>query len=411
MPKRYELGWVEEWQGNRGILMTPESDAWYFVQAYNIEPDGHHPPVKVGERVAFQWMHAPRNKMAVSRCVRLELQDLPPEWIDGQDLPPSVGRWIPVSRLGRGGNGDVWRGHGDGTSVAIKYLHRDDGEGYRRFRDDISVMLQVAGTPGVLPVLDHGLPKTLSRQSPAWMVMPLARTLASVIENAGYDEVIRAFADVAETLASLAERGIAHRDIKPDNLLWYEDRAVLGDLGLVDFPDKTTLTSNARKLGPLFYIAPEMLNQARDADGLAADVYSFAKALWVMVTRQAYPLPGEHRDAIFQMRLSTYVGWRARPLDKLLAEATRFVPSKRPKMKDVASTLRAWLSGDLTPRRVSPRACTESELGKVGVQLVDATHVVLSCMYCPQVWSPPIMPGGRLRRGYWYCPSGCNRSA
>ena len=74
-----------------------------------------------------------------------------------------------------------------------------------------------------------------------------------------------------------------------------DEKWILGDFGLATFPDKPALTQEGRKLGPLHYLAPEMLNEPTTALGGPADVYSLGKTLWVAATGQRYPLPGEHR--------------------------------------------------------------------------------------------------------------------
>jgi hypothetical protein len=51
-----------------------------------------------------------------------------------------------------------------------------------------------------------------------------------------------------------------------------------------------------------------------------------------------------------------------------------------------------------------PRDFTDSELKKVGVEIVEARGVWLRCMECDNVWSPNIQTGGKLPRGYWKCP-------
>ena len=57
-----------------------------------------------------------------------------------------------------------------------------------------------------------------------------------------------------------------------------------------------------------------------------------------------------------------------------------------------------------------PRRCTQSELAKVGVELLDERGVQLRCCNCGQIWAPDLLAGGRLPRGYWKCPRGlgCN---
>jgi hypothetical protein len=56
----------------------------------------------------------------------------------------------------------------------------------------------------------------------------------------------------------------------------------------------------------------------------------------------------------------------------------------------------------------SPRSFTQHELSKAGVEILDETGVHLRCATCGQVWSPNLLPGGKLPKGYWHCPLGCN---
>lgn len=60
------------------------------------------------------------------------------------------------------------------------------------------------------------------------------------------------------------------------------------------------------------------------------------------------------------------------------------------------------------PGQVRPRRFSERELAKVGVEIVDLDQTILHCKKCGQGWSPNIQPGGKLPRGYWKCPNGCN---
>jgi len=58
----------------------------------------------------------------------------------------------------------------------------------------------------------------------------------------------------------------------------------------------------------------------------------------------------------------------------------------------------------------APRRFCESELKRCGVTLLDESSTQLQCVACSQVWSPNLLSGGKLPRGYWKCPSGCNTS-
>lgn len=56
------------------------------------------------------------------------------------------------------------------------------------------------------------------------------------------------------------------------------------------------------------------------------------------------------------------------------------------------------------PVALRPRRCTEHELAKFGVELLDERSLLLGCVDCGQQWSPMLRSGGRLPRGYWKCP-------
>ena len=55
-----------------------------------------------------------------------------------------------------------------------------------------------------------------------------------------------------------------------------------------------------------------------------------------------------------------------------------------------------------------PRHCSEPELSKVAVEIVDRHSMWFECKVCGEIWSPNLGAGGRLPRGYWRCPTGCN---
>ena len=55
-----------------------------------------------------------------------------------------------------------------------------------------------------------------------------------------------------------------------------------------------------------------------------------------------------------------------------------------------------------------PLRATPAELAKVDVKIVDAHNFWLKCTACGRSWSPNLRARGRLPRGYWQCPEGCN---
>jgi len=121
----------------------------------------------------------------------------------------------------------------------------------------------------------------------AWLVTPVAMPCPYETKPCDLSEAVDLCLALATTLSQLHSRGIAHRDIKPSNIFRLDGCWVLGDFGIASFPHKPKLTAKGEKLGPIHYIAPEMLNDADDADWRSADVYAVAKLLWKLAEGEA----------------------------------------------------------------------------------------------------------------------------
>jgi serine/threonine protein kinase len=241
----------------------------------------------------------------------------------------------------------------DGRLGAVKLLHKNflaDVKRTQRFSDEMRAMEACKDINGVLPMLALQFDESSSGNEP-WYVTPFAEPYAEYSEKLELTGVVEMCFALATTLAAMHERGISHRDIKPENILRYQDRWCLTDLGLTDFPGKSDLTLDGEKLGPLHYIAPEMLNSAASSDGRAADVYSFGKLIWKMATGQRYPLPGAQSAREPAFTISAYVSDpRAYSLDGIVEAATQMNPNKRPSMKVLSQSLATWLQPQQKPQ-------------------------------------------------------------
>ena len=287
--------------------------------------------------------------------------------------------WTLESKLGGGGNGTVWLAMRPGTDeAALKVLKDRRFDRWPRFRDEVQVMEDLGEHPGVLPLLAANLPA--SRTELAWLATPRATTLAEAIgSDSELDVIVAAFASYSATLAALALRGISHRDIKPDNLFRLGEEWVVGDFGLVDYPGKPAVTAPGRRLGPLFFIAPEMLREPDSSDGSLADVFSLAKALWAVATGQRYPPEGQIRADISSHQVGSW--FQAAPprslaLTLLLERATHAEAAQRPSMAEFASQLADW------PQQ--PRNADDSARRKLQHRAVDRIAELLSTSLDPE---------------------------
>lgn len=258
-----------------------------------------------------------------------------------------VGPWTLHKRLGAGGNAKVWEAtrEGSGDRVALKVIEakRPTREPYKRFVQEITVLRSLGDPPGVLPVLDSYLPEKPSADDRPWLAMPIARTLSEALAEADLETVVEAIAQIAETLARLAqEHQLGHRDIKPDNLYELDGSWLVGDFGLVAAPDLEELTRSGR-IGAAHYTPYEMIENPANADPHPADVYALAKTLWVLATGQRYPPEGQQAANTRGFGVGDFKPHRhAAALDRLIEAATRIHPEERPSMIQMARDLRSW---------------------------------------------------------------------
>ncbi|WP_157847000.1 serine/threonine-protein kinase [Streptomyces achromogenes] len=215
----------------------------------------------------------------------------------------------------------------------------------QRFHQEARYMHRMTGTPGILPVWDideeHG-------DRPRWYAMPQARPLADALDgNSTLLDVVAHVTELAGTLAALAEQGTYHRDIKPDNLFWYDGAPVLGDFGIAAIAQMPAgLTRQGEGLGPANFLAPEMRRAAGPGAGERADVYSLAKTLFVLAhpRRGPYPPFGTHRVDAEEFSLWSLGGGNATlALGHVLEAATQHTVGDRLTMADFHAELRAWL--------------------------------------------------------------------
>lgn len=252
--------------------------------------------------------------------------------------------WLLEEKLGAGGNGDVWKAaRPEQTSQAIKILRSVTDETYERFKIETSTLERLGCLPGIIPLLQKHVPDDKSSSTP-WFTMPVAIPFDQYIQGRKPFEIVEDFIELARTIQNLHVQGISHRDIKPANFLHYEGRLCLSDFGLVKYPDRAALTPLRRDVGAKFTMAPEMRRWANSAKGLPADVYSFAKSLWIALTRQELGFDGQY-NPLSTLALSQYLpNTYTTTLDRLLEECTDTEPDRRPAISSVIARLQEWLA-------------------------------------------------------------------
>ena len=170
----------------------------------------------------------------------------------------------------------MYRGRGsDGALVAVKTLHtarRDDATWAKRFNREVSA-LRGLSHQNVVPLIDSGMDPDVG----PYLVMPWldGRTLRQLLCDGPLIEelVLLILRDVASGLCAVHEAGLAHRDLKPDNIMVSDHGQVqLLDFGLAQHADESRVTTAGAVAGSVPYLAPERVDGA-DA-GTSSDIWS-----------------------------------------------------------------------------------------------------------------------------------------
>lgn len=200
--------------------------------------------------------------------------------------------------IGVGGMAMVYRAYDtiDDRVVAIKILKDEfsaSEEFVRRFKNE-SKAIAVLSHPNIVKVYDVSFGDMIQ-----YIVMEYIDgiTLKEYIDNQqqiNWKEAVHFTVQILQALQHAHEKGIVHRDIKPQNIMLLQDGTIkVTDFGIARFSNMETRTMTDKAIGSVHYIAPE---QARgDLTDGKSDIYSVGVMLYEMITGK---LPFEADNAV-----------------------------------------------------------------------------------------------------------------
>ncbi|MGQ0538300.1 MAG: serine/threonine-protein kinase [Gemmatimonadaceae bacterium] len=196
------------------------------------------------------------------------------------------GRYRVIRRLGSGGMAHVYYATHNALqrSLVIKVLHSHlarDPEMRERFRREAEAASHLTH-PHICAILDYG-----EIDGAVFLVMPYLAG-GSLADALVRDKTVppRTAACVAAQVACALDyahrRGIVHRDVKPDNVLFDEDgHSLITDFGIATARFHGRLTKTGRAMGTPHYMSPEQA-MGRLVDG-RSDLYAAGVMLYEML--------------------------------------------------------------------------------------------------------------------------------
>lgn len=210
------------------------------------------------------------------------------------------GRYLLKEIIGVGGMAVVYKAvdNVDDKTVAVKILkdeYASDAQFRKRFKNE-SKAVAVLSHPNIVKVYDVSFGEKLQ-----YIVMEYIEgiTLKQYIQNRGvidWREAVIFTSQILKALNHAHERGVIHRDIKPQNIMLLKDNRTIkvADFGIASFNNKgETRTMADGAIGSVHYISPEQA-KGEFVDN-KTDIYSVGVVLYEMLTGQ---LPFQSDSAV-----------------------------------------------------------------------------------------------------------------
>ena len=259
-----------------------------------------------------------------------------------------AGRYILEAEAGRGGMAVVYRAYDMKRErrVALKVLRTTvvTDRGSLRFRREIALAAALQH-PRIVSVFDSD--ESAGR---LWYTMPFidGESLGALLRRVrrlDIPAVVRVMREVADAVGYAHDRGVIHRDLKPDNILLSDGGAIIADFGVA----KALLAATEREGGPIderettagirlgtpLYMAPEQIT-GRSTDH-RIDLYALGIVGYQLVTGVT-PFEGSRQEIAtghlskHPPSIATYREGVPKRLERLIMRLLEKNPVDRPRL-------------------------------------------------------------------------------
>ncbi|MGW1719424.1 protein kinase domain-containing protein [Streptomyces sp. NPDC002156] len=328
--------------------------------------------------------------------------------------PTSIGGYPLLGRLGAGGMGQVFLSRtGSGRLLALKTI-RDDLSSEPGFEERFAREIRNSDrvrSPWTVTVVDYSAPG----QRPQWLATEYvpAPSLADWVVSRGplpLNALLSLAVELGAAVQAVHQAGLAHRDVKPGNVLLAHDRPRLIDFGVARAADDSRHTRLGVSVGSPGFLAPDQAVGAVAAE--PADVFSLAAVLVYAATgRGPFSRAGEQVPAATLLYRVVHEEPDLTGVPPELLPLLTACLAKDPAVRPTAAQLSAWLAergartgrwqqecppdlaGEVTQAEHSARTVTDLAQPSAGREPAPDTLLA----------APP--EPGRRRRPAWLLPT------
>lgn len=231
--------------------------------------------------------------------------------------------------IGVGGMAVVYRAYDivEEKIVAIKILKDEylgNKEFIRRFKNE-SKAIAVLSHPNIVKVYDVSLGSKIQYIVMEYINGITLKEYMAQQKEIKWNEAVHFIQQILKALRHAHEKGVIHRDIKPQNIMLLQDGTIkVTDFGIARFFKHETQTMTDRAIGSVHYISPE---QAKgEITDEKADIYSVGVILYEMITG-SLPFEADNAVSVAIMQMQT-VPKRPREINELIPEGLESITMK-----------------------------------------------------------------------------------
>ena len=191
-----------------------------------------------------------------------------------------------IRELGHGGMAHVYLAIQEsfGREVALKVLSphlADDEEFSKRFLREARIVSQL-NHPNIVTVFDAGKHGKYNYMSMEYIP---GKDLRDLKDSISREDALRIVKDVARALDFAGNKGVVHRDVKPENIMIHEtdNRVILMDFGIAHGDDVTHgMTQTGKAIGTPHFMSPEQTKGLKVDH--RSDIYSLGVVLYQLLS-------------------------------------------------------------------------------------------------------------------------------